>query len=241
MVVDDLHTNFGRTQRVKAAARQFVERRLGANDLMAVIHTSGPTDGTQEFTNNKRLLLAAIDKTHGRKLTSSTVSRTNEYYRARDMRQTGDPLNDPEDSERAFNARDTLITCGTWPTGSRQCAAGVRRFSSSAKGSITTSPICLQPQQRVADPRRDAADDRGGDPVECSIYGIDPRGLTNLGDESIEVGAFPDDTTLGVGHGVTSERAQAVAGQSAHALRGNRWLRRGESERFLHRVRPDRA
>src|SRR3954468_19399189 len=36
MVVDDLHTRFGRTQRVKAAARQFIERRLGANDLMAV-------------------------------------------------------------------------------------------------------------------------------------------------------------------------------------------------------------
>ena len=31
-------------------------------------------------------------------------------YRTRDMRQTGDPLNDPEDSERAFNARNTLIT-----------------------------------------------------------------------------------------------------------------------------------
>src|SRR5262249_38105740 len=32
-----------------------------------------------------------------------------------------------------------------------------------------------------------------------AIYGIDPRGLTDLGDESIEVGAFPDDTSLGVG------------------------------------------
>jgi len=34
-----------------------------------------------------------------------------------------------------------------------------------------------------------------------AIYGIDPRGLTDLGDESIEVGAFPDDTSLGVGTG----------------------------------------
>src|SRR5215471_16614139 len=30
MVIDDLHTNFGRTPRVKVAARQFIERRLGA-------------------------------------------------------------------------------------------------------------------------------------------------------------------------------------------------------------------
>src|SRR4029450_3319450 len=32
-----------------------------------------------------------------------------------------------------------------------------------------------------------------------AIYGIDPRGLTDLGDESIEIGSFPDDVTLGVG------------------------------------------
>ncbi len=34
-----------------------------------------------------------------------------------------------------------------------------------------------------------------------AIYGIDPRGLTDLGDESIELGSFPDDTSLGVGQG----------------------------------------
>jgi hypothetical protein len=34
-----------------------------------------------------------------------------------------------------------------------------------------------------------------------AIYGIDPRGLTDLGDESIELGSFPDDTSLGIGPG----------------------------------------
>src|SRR5207237_1630930 len=70
MVIDDLHTRFGRSQRVKLAAKQFIERRLGANDLMAVVHTAGSTDANQEFTSNKRLLLAAVDKTQGRKLDS---------------------------------------------------------------------------------------------------------------------------------------------------------------------------
>src|SRR5207244_4276538 len=37
--------------------------------------------------------------------------------------------------------------------------------------------------------------------ANVSIYGIDPRGLTDLGDESIEIGSFPDDTSLGVGSG----------------------------------------
>jgi VWFA-related protein len=204
MVVDDLHTNFGRTQRVKSAARQFVERRLGANDLMAVIHTSGPTDSNQEFTNSKRLLLAAIDKTHGRKLTSATVNKTNEYNRTRDMRQTGDPLNDPEDAERAFNARNSLITIrnvADWFSSVRGRRKAILFVSEGIDYDIndlipqtgsnhgSASQILDETLQTIAAATRS----------NVAIYGIDPRGLTNLGDESIEVGSFPDDTTLGVG------------------------------------------
>src|SRR6266446_6069323 len=75
MVIDDLHTRFGRSIRVKAAAKQFIERRLGANDLMAVVHTAGGSDTGQEFTSNKRLLLAAVNKTSGRKLDSATAGK----------------------------------------------------------------------------------------------------------------------------------------------------------------------
>jgi hypothetical protein len=77
MVIDDLHTRFGRSQRVKAAAKQFIERRLGANDLMAIVHTVGASNANQEFTSNKQLLLAAVDKTSGRKLDSATANKTN--------------------------------------------------------------------------------------------------------------------------------------------------------------------
>ena len=112
LVIDDLHMRFGRTIRVKSAARQFIQRNLGANDLMAIVHTSGPIDANQEFTNNKKLLLAAVEKTLGRKLDSATANKTSEFYRTRDMRQTGDPLNDPEDAERAFNARSTEARAG---------------------------------------------------------------------------------------------------------------------------------
>src|SRR5205085_9633581 len=110
MVIDDMHTRFGRSIRVKTAAKQFIERRLGANDLMAIVHTAGPSDANQEFTNNKRRLLAAADKTQGRKLDSATVNKTNEYNRTRDIRQQGDALNDPNDAERGFNARNSLDT-----------------------------------------------------------------------------------------------------------------------------------
>jgi VWFA-related protein len=56
MVIDDWHTGISRTARVKAAARQFIQQRFGANDLMAVVHTAGGAVSGQEFTNNRRLL-----------------------------------------------------------------------------------------------------------------------------------------------------------------------------------------
>src|SRR6476660_4949580 len=71
MILDDLHVAMQRTSRVRAAARQFIEQRLGANDLMAVIFTGGRAQDTQDFTNNKRLLVNAVEKFMGKKLESS--------------------------------------------------------------------------------------------------------------------------------------------------------------------------
>ncbi len=206
MVIDDLHTNFGRTQRVKVAARQFIERRLGANDLMAIVHTAGSTEAAQEFTNNKRLLLAAVDKTQGRKLKSATANRTTEYYNTRDTRQTGDPVNDPDDMERAFNARnalDTLRNVADWFASVRGRRKAILFMSEGIDYDITD----LIPQggsnhrsaTEIIDETREtiAAATRSN----VAIYGIDPRGLTDLGDESIEIGSFPDDTSLGIGTG----------------------------------------
>ena len=59
MVLDDLHTSPPNTSLVPAAAQAVHRRKLGANDLMAVVYTRGAAGGGrvgQEFTNNKRLL-----------------------------------------------------------------------------------------------------------------------------------------------------------------------------------------
>jgi VWFA-related protein len=60
MVLDDLHTDPVRTTMVRRAGRQFIERNFGANDLMAVVHTGGRAQASQEFTSDKRLLIAAV-------------------------------------------------------------------------------------------------------------------------------------------------------------------------------------
>ena len=206
MVVDDLHTRFGRSQRVKIAAKQFIERRLGANDLMAIVHTAGATGANQEFTNNKKLLLAAVDKTQGRKLDSATANKTNEYNRTRDMRQQGDALNDPDDMERGFNARttlDTLRNVAEWfgsVRGRRKAILFVSEgIDYDIYDVIASNGSNHQSASLVLDATRDAIG--AATRANVAIYGIDPRGLTDLGDESIEIGSFPDDTSLGVGSG----------------------------------------
>src|SRR5438067_13434004 len=206
MVIDDLHTRFGRSQRVKVAAKQFIERRLGANDVMAIVHTAGATENSQEFTSNKRLLLAAVDRTSGRKLDSATANKTNEYYRTRGVRQSGDALNDPDDMERAFNARNTLGTLknvADWFASVRGRRKTILFVSEGIDYDITDlipgAGSTHYSATDIIETTRDviAAATRSN----VSIYGIDPRGLTDLGDESIELGAFPDDTSLGVGQG----------------------------------------
>src|SRR5215208_3507340 len=62
IVLDDLNVAPLRTQIVVKAARQLIERHFGPNDVAAITYTSGRTDGTQEFTSERALLLAAIDK-----------------------------------------------------------------------------------------------------------------------------------------------------------------------------------
>ena len=199
MVIDDLHTRFGRSARVKSAARQFIERSLGANDLMAVVHTSGPTDASQDFTSNKRLLLAAADRTIGRKLDTTTVARTREFDRTRDFRSPGDRVNDPDDRERAMNARstlDTLRNVADWFGG----VHGRRKtilFVSEGIDYDINDVFNNQGASSIINDTRDAV--AAATRSNVSIYGIDPRGLTNLGDEDIEIGSYPDDTSVGIG------------------------------------------
>lgn len=206
MVIDDMHTRFGRTPRVKLAAKQFIERRLGANDLMAIVHTFGPSDANQEFTSNKRLLLAAVDKTSGRKLDSATANKTNEYNRTRDFRQQGDALNDPDDQERGFNARstlDTLRNVAEWfgsVHGRRKAILFVSEgIDYDIYDMIASNGSNHQSASMVMDATRDAI--AAATRSNVAIYGIDPRGLTDLGDESIEIQSYPDDTSLGIGAG----------------------------------------
>src|SRR5262249_29347446 len=80
LLLDDLHTSALRAGRVKAAAREFIEQRLGPSDLVAVVHASAARE-SQDFTTDRTRLLASVDRFAGRMLRSETMNRIDEYNR----------------------------------------------------------------------------------------------------------------------------------------------------------------
>src|SRR5918994_159028 len=168
LVLDDWHTTALRSQRTKLAAKMFIERYVGANDLAAVVHTGGRTDGNQDFTNNQRLLLQAVDRFMGRKLRSSTLNKIDDYQRRVGTGVESDPARDLEDKERGFQARATLDTV-------RNLANYLGNIRGRRKAIVMFS-----------------------EGIDYNIYDIDPRGLGASFENFAEVQSFPDDTSLGL-------------------------------------------
>ena len=67
LILDSIQTDPARTAPVRAAAKQFVKRYVGVNDLVAVVHTGASGASGQDFTSSQPRLLAAIDKFVGHK------------------------------------------------------------------------------------------------------------------------------------------------------------------------------
>jgi len=73
MILDDASTAPDRTARTRNASRRFIEQHLGANDLMAIVFTAATGEAAQDFTADKRLLLAAVDKFTGQEVPERTL------------------------------------------------------------------------------------------------------------------------------------------------------------------------
>lgn len=201
IVLDDLHVHPLRSVQVKRAARQFVERYVGANDMAAVVTTGGRAEASQDFTSSPRLLLNAIDKFMGRKLRSSLLERLEEEARTRGFRQPNERINDPSDFERGYQARNTLSTI----KGLAEYLENVRGrrkalvFFSEGIDYDITDVFNNRDATTVMDATREAI--AAATRANVSIYGIDARGLTVSGDDAIEIQSFPDDPSLGLGPG----------------------------------------
>ncbi|MEP6788138.1 MAG: VWA domain-containing protein, partial [Acidobacteriota bacterium] len=62
LVVDDLSLSFESAYQTQRALRKFVDEQMQDGDLVAIIRTGAGIGALQQFTSDKRLLYAAIDK-----------------------------------------------------------------------------------------------------------------------------------------------------------------------------------
>ena len=204
-VLDDLHVDITRTPRVREALHRFFERNFGANDLAAVVFSGGRSQDGQDFTNNPRLLLAAVDRFAGRKLRSPTLERLDEYNRQQvgGLRNAGDPVNDPLGFERTQNARNMLQSLqklSDFMAGLHGRRKALVLVSEGIDYDIYNLFDNAGASSTIIDSTRDAiaAATRGN----VSIYAIDPRGLVTPGAELIEssgAGGAVTEPNLGLG------------------------------------------
>jgi VWFA-related protein len=201
IMLDDLHTAALRSQRVKMAARMFIERYVGANDLAAVVHTSGRSNASQEFTSSQSRLLRAVDQFMGRKLNSSTMNMIDDVTRRSGTAMSGDPAADLDDKERGHNARSTLDSIrnvATYLGNTRGRRKAVVLFGEGIDYDIDALFSDQKTEaQVVIDATRDmiAAATR----ANVAIYAVDPRGLGAEFQDLSSIQSLPDDTSLGLG------------------------------------------
>jgi VWFA-related protein len=212
ILLDDINTDPTRTNRVRTAAKQFIDRNLGANDLAAVIQTSGRADATQDFTNSRRLLDKAVDKFMGQKLRSATLNKIDEYNMTRGT-GVGTGVTDPEQAERLHKAEGVLMTLGSladWLAGVHGRKKAVVFFSEGIDYNIwdtigpTGSPMNTADSARRGDGTilLNRAQDAiaAATRANVNIYSIDPRGLSTGGEDAIGMtGLPPDAEVLGLG------------------------------------------
>jgi len=196
IVLDELHTSTHSSLLVRAAARRFIERHFSEGDLAAVVHTFGAASNSQGLTSDRNLLLAAVDKFVGNKLPSVTVSKIDEYRRTQQTRQQGDPVNDPDDMKRAYDARssmEVLKNAAEWLSRLHGRRKAVLFFSEGIDYNIYD-----QITNREASSVLDAIKDATATAVRSNVsfYAIDPRGLGGLSAEMMEIQPVFDDPSL---------------------------------------------
>ena len=226
IVLDDLHTNALRSQSVRRAAREFIDRAFAPGDLAAVVHTSGRLEASQELTSNRRLLLASIDRFLGRKLQSLTLDRIEEYNRQREIQDRSinpnriDSVRDPSDAERGRDARsmlETLRNLSQWMADIRGRRKALVYFGEGIDYDIQNVFEARDATAIVADTRRAIG---AAQRANVNMYMVDARGVGGIGDELAQIGETPDDLSLGLSQtGLFNDLAQSQ--QSLRSLAEN--------------------
>jgi VWFA-related protein len=212
IVLDDLHIDPARGLRVRTAVRRFIEQNVGTNDLAAVAYTSGRAGDTQDFTNNTRLLLRAVDRFTGRKLPSSTVEQLSSFTVGPDGVAAGADTYKEERPFRARNVMNTIRKLAEFMGGVRGRRKAMVLVSEGVDYDIfaATGPEGSTASALIGDTHDAIAAATRGNVV---IYAVDPRGLATGTEDLTAVSSTLPDTGLG------PESIMAEQGRSRDSLR----------------------
>src|SRR5258706_3272908 len=210
ILLDDYHVAPLRSQNARNLGRRFVVEKLGANDQAAVVTTSGLAESSKDFTQNRHLLVQAIDNFVGQKLPSATLNKVDQRAREMADQQSSDagvqpitPQNmateDMDAPERMFKARaalNSLRSIAEWMSAIQGRRKAIVYISEGVDYNLYDMFTGADPSQfnfenfnMVQQETWDtiAAASRSN----VQIYPIDPRGLTTMAQENIEIQGLP--------------------------------------------------
>lgn len=114
LVVDDLGLSFASIAQVRSALERFVDERMEPGDLVAILRTGAGMGALQQFTADKRILYAAIDRVRHNALGRVGVSPFAPIQPKAPILAAGEDRNPAPDATAAFQA----ASAGLDPKGS---------------------------------------------------------------------------------------------------------------------------
>ncbi|MFZ1702128.1 MAG: VWA domain-containing protein [Pyrinomonadaceae bacterium] len=191
LVVDDLTLSFESAYQTRRALKKFVDEQMEDGDLVAIIRTGAGIGALQQFTSDKRILYAAIEKVRWNPLGNGGISA----FAPLDATDATDPDEpEPEPGERTAEGIDREFNDfrnGYFATGTLGAldyvirgmadlpgrksivlfSDGFPMFNTDAQGFIESADV-LDPMKRLVDRANRAS---------VVIYAMDPRGLVYTG------------------------------------------------------------
>ena len=199
ILLDEAFISPTRTPEVRRTLRQFVERGIGPGDLAAVSSTTRSL-AFQNFTSDKAMLVAAVDKLLGDKAPSPTIQSLTSLESRAAMSPSGGGGVAPSPPVAANDVRlaqgkathEGLLRIVAWMS---EMKARSRSIILVSEGLTLDSVNTQQTEFSNLENLSSTTDvEKLSEAVRLSsipIYTVDPRGLTSFAEESILVGAVP--------------------------------------------------
>jgi len=200
IVLDDMNVGAMRSAQVRKSAREFVEKYFGANDMAAVVATSGRGDIAQEFTSDPDLLLAAIDKFVGQRMRPAEEERIDYYYSSQLIHPEDDIVQkrnvreidsaavyDPSDVERglrAVNVLNSMKNLAEFMGGVRGRRKAMLLFSEGLDYPMAEAFTDSTSGNEIIRATQDAM--TAAAQANVNIFTLDPRGLIGMTTDLIE-------------------------------------------------------